>query len=630
VSEFAQPKLSYRADIDGLRAVAVLLVVANHFKIARLSGGYVGVDVFFVISGYLISSIILRQIGDSSFSISKFYEHRIRRIVPAMLAMMFVTCVFSYIYLLPTELVEFSKSLLASILSVSNLFFLTQAGYFDAPSATKPLLHMWSLAVEEQFYIVFPPFLLLLRRFFPGRLRLAILSFAAISFVWAAVGAFVAPSATFFLTPTRAWELLAGTLLSMQIVPVLRSRVSREVAGAVGLVLIFGAAFSFTPSTDFPGAAALLPCVGACLVIAAGHAGPSTAGRMLSLKPVVFIGTISYSIYLWHWPVLVFQAVAGILGGGGTGRAPKVIGFCVSMLLGYLSWRWVEVPFRKGRLQLTGATLFRTAAGAGLTMTVLAGAMLITHGFRARFSDEAVRVGSYLEYKFPAREGTCFIVGREVYGQYDASSCLREDAGRKNYLLVGDSHAAHLWSGLSAAYPEANIMQATASGCRPVLHAAGAVPCVKIMNFVFSEFLATHHVDKLLLAGHWIDGDLAGLGETVAWAKSRGIDVVVFGPAIEYDTGLPRLLAVSLTKDDPEFAFHHLLPVAKEMDEKMQRLADMDWHVKYVSYYKLLCPAGPCVEYADGKVPLEFDATHLTQAGSVLVAERISQSKLLQ
>src|SRR5580704_17097319 len=200
----------YRADIDGLRAVAVLLVVACHIGIYRFRGGYVGVDVFFVISGYLISSVIFAEIAASRFSLFSFYERRVRRIVPALVVMLFATSLLAYRYLLPVELEDYAKSLVAAIFSKSNFYFWSQSGYFDAPAALKPLLHTWSLAVEEQFYIFFPLFLLTVRRFFPARLRVSIIAIAILSFAASVFGAYKYPSSTFYLAPARIWELLLG------------------------------------------------------------------------------------------------------------------------------------------------------------------------------------------------------------------------------------------------------------------------------------------------------------------------------------------------------------------------------------------------------------------------------------
>jgi peptidoglycan/LPS O-acetylase OafA/YrhL len=301
-----KPRLAYRPDVDGLRAVAVLLVIASHFR-TRLTGGYIGVDVFFVISGYLISSVILSELDSGRFSILNFYERRIRRIFPAMLAMMAVTTFLVYCFFVPVEVEGYARSLLAALFSSSNFLFWHEAGYFAAPSEFKPLLHTWSLAVEEQFYIFFPVFLILIRRFFPRRLKEAILCIAAVSLLAAVITMQHDATAAFFFAPLRAWELLIGTTISQHYVPAIRSAISRNIASAGGFLLILVPAIAYTSATPFPGLAAIPPCLGAALIIASGELGSSFVGRILSCRPVVFVGLISYSLYLWHWPILVFQ-----------------------------------------------------------------------------------------------------------------------------------------------------------------------------------------------------------------------------------------------------------------------------------------------------------------------------------
>jgi peptidoglycan/LPS O-acetylase OafA/YrhL len=435
VPAIKKPPLTYRADIDGLRAVAVLLVVACHIGIYKCRGGFVGVDVFFVISGYLISSVILSEIAASRFSLFSFYERRIRRIVPALVVMLFATSLLAYRYLLPVELEDFAKSLVAAIFSQSNFYFWSQSGYFDAPAALKPLLHTWSLAVEEQFYIFFPLFLLAVRRFFPARLRVSIIAVAILSFAASVLGAYKYPSSTFYLAPTRAWELLLGTILSLKILPQISGALQRNVSTLFGAASILFAAISFSSSTPFPGFAALAPCLGAALIIAGGETGASLVGRALSSKPVVFVGLISYSLYLWHWPIIVFQKIGTLLVSGVSDRVGGLVSFAVSFVIATLSWRFVELPFRSGRFKLSGAPLFNTALASSVAVAGLAVWMLVSHGLPNRFPPEAVRVASYLDYgtKEEFREGTCFLLPPAKFQNFDPATCLREDPTRKNY-----------------------------------------------------------------------------------------------------------------------------------------------------------------------------------------------------
>ena len=611
--------------------MAVLLVIAYHLVALKIWGGFIGVDVFFVISGFLISSVILREIEEARFSLLAFYERRIRRILPALMVMLFVTAVFSCIYLLPSELKDFAKSLVAAIFSASNIYFLQSSDYFAAPTASKPLLHTWSLAVEEQFYIFFPLFLLLLRRWVPGKFRQSIVLVAATSFAISAFGAYAFPTATFYLPFTRTWELLLGTMLSLDAFPRIRSVFWRNVAAAAGLAAIVACGFVYGARTHFPGLAAVPPCLGAALIIAAGQEGTSFVGRLLSLKPVVFLGLISYSLYIWHWPIIVFQRMSMVQVRDASSRSVKGGLLVLTIVVATISWRYVETPFRKGRFMLKGATAFKFATVSGIALTTLASAILALHGLPSRYTPEEVEISSYMEREAPYRLGTCFIASGKPSTDFDVSTCLHLDPHKKNYLLLGDSHAAQLWYGLDTVYPEVNILQATASGCEPTLQNVYMYgdQCSPIMQYVYRDYLPKHHVDRLLIAARWEQGDLPRLDDTMRELKQRGLNIVLFGPIVQYDSPLPRLLTASLKENDPSLPFKHRLNKYRKLDEEMAYLAANTWHVPYVSFFQLLCPQNACTEYAQKDVPLQFDYGHLTQAGSMLVAERLKAENSL-
>lgn len=622
--------LTYRPDIDGLRAVAVLLVVGFHLGFTRLRGGFVGVDIFFVISGYLISSTILHDFEFSSFSARSFYERRIRRIFPALFFMLLVISVFAYVYFLPTELEHFAASLISSIGSVSNIYFFNQSGYFEAPAATKPLLHTWSLAVEEQFYIVFPLLLLAIRRLFPRRLTLSIVVLTIASFLASAFGAFRYPSIAFYMLHTRAWELLLGTILSLKLLPRIQGLIARNVTALIGLGLTAFAAVRFSSGTPFPGVAALAPCLGAAMIIAAGESGTSAVGKALSFRPIVFVGLISYSLYLWHWPIIVFQRVASVLLKGTSETVVKIVALLVSLVIGTLSWKYVELPFRSGHLRLSGPRLFKVAAAAAMVPFTLGIAVLSLHGLPSRYPAEAVRVGAYLDYREGKayRSGTCFVSASYSFHDFDRSTCLREDNAKPNDLLIGDSHAAMLWYGISHTFTDMNLMQATSSGCKPTLEPAQKeeVRCRSLMNYLFRSYLPSHHVDTLFLCARWVEDDLPRLTSTIQWAKDRGLKIVVFGPMVQYDSPLPRLLFTSIKDDDPNIPFHHLVRGCQRLDNRMGIMAREQWKVPYVSFFQLLCTGSACTEYAENGVPMQADYDHLTQDGSVLTAQRLRES----
>lgn len=626
--------MKYRADIDGLRAVAVIPVVAFHTHLPFFGGGFVGVDVFFVISGYLISSIIFDEVNAGRFSVVSFYERRIRRIFPALLAALLVTCAFAYRYLLPSELEAFAKSVLAATFSVSNFYFWEVSGYFAQASGQQPLLHTWSLSVEEQFYLLFPLTLVLLRRIFPGRLRTFVLAATALSFIASAIQAFSEPMTAFYFPHSRAWELLLGTILAIEIIPPIHRQWLNEVVTAAGLLLIIGAVTLFTVTLPFPGISALVPCVGAGLIIHGGRGGETLTTRALSSAPLVFIGVISYSLYLWHWPLLFFQNNFSLLPTGLPGPLVKSIIFLSSIALATLSWRFVEQPFRRGPLKLKKRRLF-IAFGAALgVLSSIAAITLVTDGVPSRFSPAAVRVGSYITYDPSAdyRKGECFTTSdvgdAPSFAVLKVDPCLRKAEGKKNYLLLGDSYAADLWWGLSRSITGANVLQATGAGCKPLLetadvHTSVSGRCTDLMHYIFFDYLARNKIDGVLLAGAWGDGDISNLGATLDWARDRGIVIVLFGPKIVYDAPLPRLMAAAIEEGKARLPDRHRTRSFEVLDERIRALARQKG-VSYISYYDLLCEGAACQFSDDDGHPLAFDRGHLTRWGSEVIAGKLA------
>jgi peptidoglycan/LPS O-acetylase OafA/YrhL len=298
--------LKYRPDIDGLRAVAVILVVMYHLGVGFTKGGFIGVDVFFVISGYLITGIIASEVGSGTYSLLGFYERRVRRLFPALFGVLLFSSCLAYILLFPPELEYFGETLIATTTFLANILFYSGDGYFAGTRDTIPLLHTWSLAVEEQFYLLYPLVLAPLLRRDKGTLCWPIFSLTLLlSFALSLFLVKYDQSAAFYLLPPRAWELLLGCLLALGAIPELRNEKYRQLASIAGLLAILIAAGKIR-GTTFPGWAALVPCVGAAMVIHSGVKGDTIVYRVLSSRYAVFIGLISYSLYLWHWPIIAF------------------------------------------------------------------------------------------------------------------------------------------------------------------------------------------------------------------------------------------------------------------------------------------------------------------------------------
>ncbi len=636
--------LSYRADIDGLRAIAVLSVLAFHIQLRGTQGGFVGVDVFFVISGYLISSIVFSEIAESRFSVTRFYERRIRRIFPALFVMLAVLSVFAVIYLLPAELTAYSKSMLAATASGSNFYFWQHSGYFDSPTSY-PLLHTWSLAVEEQFYILFPLFLVLVRKFSPTRLRLSVIILFCASLVASVAIVFQNREAAFYMPYTRAWELLLGTLLSLGMFPRLQSAWQRNLATIMGIGLIVFSILFYTQRTLFPGLSALAPCVGSALIIGAGESGSSLIGKILSWRPIVFIGLISYSLYLWHWPIIVLQQMGVLLGESAITshrmaallpphRLNMIVEITLSLVLGILSWRFVERPFRNGPLRLSGWPLFVLAGAVMIILIAFSSLTVCANGFEGRFPPDALEVASeHHDSEEIVRTG-CFITSDYHFEKYNYNLCLhQDDSGKKNnYLLLGDSHSAMLWSALTLAMPNVNIMEASTFACPPLLHSQPHPDCEKMTSYIFQNYLPSHPVQDLFMVSRWSEKDLPELTTTIGWAKDHNIPVTVFGPVPEYDGPLPRLLAYSIAWNKPGFASQHRVNRIGALDAEMQSMAANVWHVRYISLYQEICGVDGCAEYADGehKIPMMDDDNHLSQFGAKLVVRRLLAEGKLQ
>ena len=616
--------MKYRPDIDGLRAVAVLAVLFYHAGIPGFPGGFVGVDIFFVISGYLICGMIDADLRSGSFSLGNFYKRRILRIFPALFVMFLATSVLAYVYCLPVELEDYAKSLASAIGSVSNIYFAGTAGYFDAPAETKPLLHTWSLGVEEQFYLVAPLLMLVGWRLARERARWLFAVAAVLSLVAAVVVSYRNTTFVFYLTPFRAWELGLGALLSIKFIPSPASASARNACGMAGLLLLLGAILFGSPSTPLL-VMTSLASIGAALVIASSERGDSAAGRLLSLRPLVFVGLISYSLYLWHWPLLVFQRTDGVFLSHASGLTGKLALIACAMGLAWLSWRFVELPFRTQARTSPRLAVFGTAGTAMAASIALCALVLLAGGAPSRFPQRVVSIAAYLGYD-PSdafRSGRCYLATNRQ--RLDLDTCLAQDPRRPNYLLVGDSHAAHLWLGLSSAMPEINLMQATASACRPAVEPTALLDtraCPKLMQFVFNDVLVNKRVDKVLLGAAWQDEDLPALSVTLDALKRRGFDVTVFGPIVEYDAALPRLLAEGIMRGNPAIASTKRAAGIRERDAAMAKLVAAHGGT-YVSVYDAVCRSSRCDEFVDGDVPMQFDAGHLTAKGSIEVGQRL-------
>jgi peptidoglycan/LPS O-acetylase OafA/YrhL len=531
----------YRADVDGLRAVAVLPVLLFHAGVAGFEGGFVGVDIFFVISGYVITLRLQSDLDQGKFSIIDFYERRIRRIFPALFFLIALTTIVAAFLFLPPNFEDYSKSVVATALFGSNIYFWKFSGYFEPSAALRPLLHTWSLAVEEQYYIFMPVAMYLIHRFAGGRWLLVLAPVALLSLALSIVATSTAPTANFFLLPTRAWELLLGAMLVLTPPPAIKARALAEASGFLGFALIAYAVFSYTEETPFPGASALAPCLGAALLIYSGTHHRTFAAALLSLKPMVGIGLISYSLYLAHWPIAVFLRYVTLRD---PTLAESVLIVAASFALAYISWRFVEQPFRRRGNAFTARRLF-IGAGAAIAVTVVVGVIgTATRGLPSRFPGfEHQEIAGREEWK----ERTCFLMADQSWSDWKPDQCALTKGKAQNALLWGDSFAAHYVPGIirNADRIDFNVYQYTAAGCQPALsYYSYARPNCQDFNRHAMDVLREFDIKAVVISARWTSLRARGfesIQSTLDALKERGIQTYVIGQSAEFGSSMDLL-----------------------------------------------------------------------------------------
>ncbi|MDR3528045.1 MAG: acyltransferase family protein [Rhizomicrobium sp.] len=640
--------LPHRDDIDALRAVAVSLVIAFHYGIGGISGGFVGVDIFFVISGFLIGGILDRELAEGRFSLLRFYERRVRRIFPALFAMLGLAAVAASLWLFPADLQRFGESAAAAALFWSNIFFAATAGYWEAASSSKPLLHTWSLAVEEQFYLVFPLLLWAIKGWARrGRLMtlavMGVVSFAAS--VWAVQ---VTPTAAFYLAPYRFWEFLLGAVCASGIAALAPRhdgwgrRYLGEGLAAAGLALIAYSALTLSAASAFPGLGAVLPCLGAVLLIAAG--ADNTVSRALSWKPIVFLGLISYSLYLWHWPVWVFASHL-------LARAPQ--GFeitgcaALTFTLSVLSWKFVEQPFRC-KAAMPRKPLFALAGAAMAAVCLFAGAAMATKGLPGRFDAKVVAIAAEEAPRAPER---CFgVAPKDVSVQRLCGIGAEKQAA--SFVLWGDSHAEAILTPVAAIASRHHRrgLFAGSPSCVPLVGVDRYdVPeCRAFNDRVLAMILRHKEITTVILMARWgkaaqgtaygnegsgfvaIGDDEAhamkpadnaaifarGLRRTIAALRADGRQVLLVGPVPEIGWTVPQVLARLELEHKPV-----VLPPARQFYQREAAVLPL-FHtmatkkgVSAVFPHQYLCQGGHCAVRKDG-IPLYRDEHHLSAYGA--------------
>jgi len=631
------PMLNYRSEIDGLRALAVIPVVLFHAGFELFSGGYVGVDVFFVISGYLITSILIRDLQTSGISLLQFYERRARRILPALLFVTIVCVPFSYWWMLPQELKDFSQSLIGVATFSSNVLFWMETNYFAGTSELKPLLHTWSLAVEEQFYLIFPLLLLATSKTPRAWLVSLCILMAGLSLSISIIGTTNFPSANFYLLPSRFWELLIGAIIALTSASANQPKRSLvgEALAVVGLFGILASALVLDSSTPYPGLHTVPPVLGTMLVLIFAS-DQSIAARLLRFKPLVGIGLISYSLYLWHQPIFAFarlnswQDLSELYSLG-------LISLSVSMA--WLSWKFIEAPFRDKKkysrksIWIMSATALSLVLVVGLLGHFSGGMLLESTEFRSKQNEIGFRTR------------TNFGLSKDCELRFHENPNCR--TGENPEVLVwGDSYAMHLVEAVKTAHPNATLLQATKNACPPILGISFknktrtqemANECIAF-NKQVSEYIRDNSNLRYVIVSSRLDqlynpessivreknepkSIAEATIETLTMAQTAGVEVVFVGPTPSNDLDLGRCLAISLFQttalEECDFPIQDIL-----MSGSVKSLLNqISKEFQVIDLQKIICHDRVCHASIDG-VLLYRDGGHLSVEGSSYIGTK--------
>ncbi|KJH87160.1 peptidoglycan O-acetyltransferase [Pseudomonas fluorescens] len=622
--------MNYRSDIDGLRAIAVLSVVIYHLNIGLLSGGFVGVDIFFVISGYLISKIIYSEVEAGTFSIANFYVRRARRILPAFLSVIIASSIAAYCLLYPSELVNYAESAIAAGLFSANIYFYATLNYFSPSADEIPLLHLWSLGIEEQFYIFFPILIIGLskisKRLIPAAI---ILTLAASLFVSQRLLS-SDPAESFYLLPFRAFELLIGSLIAL---PAMRLRLSPATAYGlfvVGVIALVYSIFFYSSNIPFPGVAAALPCVGAALIIMVGEQG----GRMsllLGSRPMVFFGKISYSLYLIHWPLIVFSKRAFP---DANEETAAIYIFITATILALVNYRLVERPFRQRRpASGNKSVLIRSAVALG-GVVAISGFVSHKNGFpepsdeRLKKALDAMSYNSRDDYL----SGRCFLDETQRPDAIEVETCLPKTKLPTRAVIYGDSHAIQFYSGLKPAFEKAGVSLGalTASSCPPYLGVdIPGRPYCKLANYEFLQKIREYQPDIFIITSSWYPAPefMAGLRRTLEAVDQIKLKrVIVIGQTPTYKRSVPGIVIDRINSNNLDRYSENELD-QDYIDNGTQAVIALVKEFKgmqYVSAMDALCPAGRCPLTTPDGYPLLYDNSHFTIAGSEFAAKELA------
>ena len=621
--------MKYRPEIDGLRAIAVIPVILFHAGLEYFKGGFIGVDVFFVISGYLITTILVNELDTDQFSLLNFYERRARRILPALVFVVLACLPFATLWMSPSQFEDFAISIVAVSLFVSNFLFWSQSGYFESAAEEKPLLHTWSLAVEEQYYILFPVFLFFTWRYGKNKIFWFLIALSIASLFLSEILWRFDRNANFYLSPTRAWELFTGSLCSLYLNK--RKRNKNDFLGAIGLIAILASVFLFDQSTPTPSLYTLVPVLGTALVIIFTN-DESLVTKVLSNRLFVGIGLISYSAYLWHQPLFSFARIKTV---EDPSLALMTMLTALTLILGFLTWKFIEAPFRD-KVKYPRRKVI-TNASATILVGILTGLML-THLDQFRFNEEQKKILAVGEknrqiMKFEAYDRFgCFFDQTQSADHLVSQNCIKPSL-KERLILFGDSKASHFYEGMKNTFVGHEVMQFTGASCRAINFSDNSSRCKEFYELFMAEILPTLKMtDTIIVSSNW-------------WNTYRKIGLEEFEKSL---TSLLKVLKqtqanVYVFTNSPEFIYNPYEEIAKIKDTvpvdsyylNSQPIWASDKSIKKISnelglvtfdVSDTLCESNNSCLFKDNHDYLYFDKGHLSFYGSLKLSEQFKST----
>lgn len=613
--------MQYRKEIDGLRALAVIPVILFHAGFSLFNGGYVGVDIFFVISGYLITSVILNDLKKDKFSLINFYERRARRILPALFFVMLFCIPIAYFYLLPDEMVKFGRSLIAVSLFGSNFLFWQESGYFDLASELKPLLHTWSLAIEEQFYIFFPILFVLLWKYFRSKVFISLLVIFFLSFFFMIIGGIIKPNNMFFfyMLPARGWEILSGALIAyyMDSNQLFVKNKYNQICSGVGFALIVISILTFDKQTPFPSTFTILPVLGTALLILCANKH-TFVYRFLSLNIIVKIGLISYSAYLWHQPILAF---AKFRFHEQLSSFHLLLLCTISFFLAFISWKYIESPFRDKK-RISTKNIFQLSGFSILFFVACGFYIKSDNGLISRFSEKDAQV---LSYFVDSKNYVVTNFGKTKMNNFDQLSSTN------NILIIGDSYAEDLVNAIYESDLNNNISISTIyipTKCGNIF--VNSKKIIQIIENNCSNPLENKKIvsliknaDEIWLTASWKKWALEHIDESIKNISNLSdAKIKVFGSK---SFGEVRSTQYFLNNNTDEIT--RIKSLTKSHTYIVETMANTSYYpAEYIDVSQLLCNSyTSCSNSTDSGLPISYDGGHLTKAGAIYYGQLLNQ-----